>query len=225
MRVQLRRGLAAAWAAANPVLADGEPGFEVDTDTLRIGDGATPFTSLPAIGAGGGGGDPVAQLLGLGLAVMPLAAVDAGTFALPSGTLVLSLVRAGASATLTHLGAWLRVGGVTPGANTNGLALYSEAGARLGMTGDMAAAFAGTGYVEGALGVSAPIVAGTNYYLGCLSDFTTGPHLVDATAPANIPTINGHRPAVFVAGQATFPANVNIGTATVDSSLYYLTGR
>lgn len=49
---QFRRGTAAEWAAANPVLAAGEPGFETDTGILRIGDGITAYMSL-----GGSGGE------------------------------------------------------------------------------------------------------------------------------------------------------------------------
>jgi hypothetical protein len=47
-RILLRRGTAAEWTAANPVLLDGEPAWETDTGNLRIGDGTTAFTSLPA---------------------------------------------------------------------------------------------------------------------------------------------------------------------------------
>src|ERR1700691_5409998 len=48
MRVtlQLRRGLAAQWTSANPVLAQGELGLETDTDKVKIGDGSTAWTSL-----------------------------------------------------------------------------------------------------------------------------------------------------------------------------------
>lgn len=45
--ILLRRGTAAQWAAANPVLAAGEPGFETDTKIFRVGDGSTAFASLP----------------------------------------------------------------------------------------------------------------------------------------------------------------------------------
>ena len=45
-RLKLRTGTLAAWTSANPVLAAGEPGFEVDTAILRIGDGSTSFLSL-----------------------------------------------------------------------------------------------------------------------------------------------------------------------------------
>lgn len=47
-QILFRRGTAAQWAAANPVLALGEPGEETDTNVLKIGDGVTAWASLPA---------------------------------------------------------------------------------------------------------------------------------------------------------------------------------
>jgi hypothetical protein len=44
--LEFRRGTAAAWTAANPVLAAGEPGWESDTNKLKIGDGATAWNAL-----------------------------------------------------------------------------------------------------------------------------------------------------------------------------------
>lgn len=44
--IQLRRGTAAQWTAANPVLTEGEPGFETDTGKFKIGDGLTHWNSL-----------------------------------------------------------------------------------------------------------------------------------------------------------------------------------
>lgn len=55
-RIQLRRGTAAELAAANPTLGVGEPAFATDTNTLKIGDGSTAYSSLSAISGGGGGG-------------------------------------------------------------------------------------------------------------------------------------------------------------------------
>lgn len=43
---RIRRGTAAAWASANPVLALGEPGLETDTRKVKYGDGATAWNSL-----------------------------------------------------------------------------------------------------------------------------------------------------------------------------------
>ena len=46
-RLVLRRDTAANWTSANPVLNQGEPGFETDTDKLKIGDGVTAWSALP----------------------------------------------------------------------------------------------------------------------------------------------------------------------------------
>ncbi len=52
--IKLRRGTAAEWDSANPVLALGEPGFEVDTKKFKIGDGVTAWNSLNYVGVDGG---------------------------------------------------------------------------------------------------------------------------------------------------------------------------
>ena len=45
-KIQIRRGTAAQWTSANPVLIVGELGFETDTNLLKAGDGTTAWTSL-----------------------------------------------------------------------------------------------------------------------------------------------------------------------------------
>ena len=45
-RIQVRRDTAANWTSANPTLAQGEIGYETDTDKVKIGDGSTAWTSL-----------------------------------------------------------------------------------------------------------------------------------------------------------------------------------
>ncbi len=52
---QLRRGYEAAWKKNNPVLASGEPGFVIDKNALKIGDGATAWNDLEYIGGKEGG--------------------------------------------------------------------------------------------------------------------------------------------------------------------------
>ncbi len=47
--IKLRRDSAANWALINPTPADGEPCYESDTRLLKIGDGITPYTSLPYV--------------------------------------------------------------------------------------------------------------------------------------------------------------------------------
>lgn len=54
---RLKRGLAAKWQELNLVLDPGEPGFELDTYRLKIGDGQTAWNDLPYIGYNGTGGD------------------------------------------------------------------------------------------------------------------------------------------------------------------------
>lgn len=43
---KLRRGNAAQWTAVNPILAEGEPGVEVDTDKFKIGNGVDHWNDL-----------------------------------------------------------------------------------------------------------------------------------------------------------------------------------
>ena len=45
--IQFRRGVAAEWAAVNPILAEGELGTELDTNLFKIGDGVTAWDVLP----------------------------------------------------------------------------------------------------------------------------------------------------------------------------------
>jgi hypothetical protein len=45
-RMQQRRGTAAQWTAANPVLAAGEIGFETDTNKFKMGNGSSAWSAL-----------------------------------------------------------------------------------------------------------------------------------------------------------------------------------
>lgn len=45
-QIQLRRGTAASWTSANPVLASGEAGVETDTGLMKIGNGTSTWTQL-----------------------------------------------------------------------------------------------------------------------------------------------------------------------------------
>ena len=49
---KLRRGLESAWIKANPILAEGEPGWTLDTHILKIGDGVTPWLDLEVVNSG-----------------------------------------------------------------------------------------------------------------------------------------------------------------------------
>lgn len=49
---KLRRGLKEVWEKNNPILAQGEPGFELDTYRLKIGDGISNWNNLPYVANG-----------------------------------------------------------------------------------------------------------------------------------------------------------------------------
>lgn len=69
-QIQIRRDSAADWTSTNPVLAQGEEGYELDTDKLKIGDGITAWNSLPYTNFGG-----ITALTGDGTATGPNSAV------------------------------------------------------------------------------------------------------------------------------------------------------
>lgn len=43
---QFRRGTQSEWLASNPILSEGEPGVETDTDRFKVGDGVSTWTEL-----------------------------------------------------------------------------------------------------------------------------------------------------------------------------------
>ena len=52
--IQMRRGLASEWTAANPLLAEGEQGVELDTHKWKVGDGVLRWSALPYVSGGPG---------------------------------------------------------------------------------------------------------------------------------------------------------------------------
>jgi len=52
-RIQLRRDTASKWTINNPVLLLGEPGIEIDTHKIKIGDGVLSWNSLPYLATQG----------------------------------------------------------------------------------------------------------------------------------------------------------------------------
>ena len=45
--IKFKRGKSTTWRTKNLLLLDGEPGFEIDTLRLKIGDGKTAWNDLP----------------------------------------------------------------------------------------------------------------------------------------------------------------------------------
>jgi hypothetical protein len=60
--LKLRRDTARRWARVNPILADGEPGFEIDTGRLKIGNGSTKWLELEYFLTGNLGDTPNSTL-------------------------------------------------------------------------------------------------------------------------------------------------------------------
>lgn len=52
-KIQFRRGTAAQWTSANPLLAQGEIGIELDTQQYKFGDGLNNWNDLPYGGLAG----------------------------------------------------------------------------------------------------------------------------------------------------------------------------
>lgn len=52
-RIQLRRDTSARWAEVNPILLEGEVGFEIDTKLRKIGDGVNRWNDLEYLRAEG----------------------------------------------------------------------------------------------------------------------------------------------------------------------------
>lgn len=45
-RIQIRRDTSVNWTTVNPILADGEPGLEIDTNQVKYGDGNSTWITL-----------------------------------------------------------------------------------------------------------------------------------------------------------------------------------
>lgn len=54
IEIQLKRGVAANWTSLNPILAQGEIGYETNTNKFKIGDGATAWSGLSYFASGSG---------------------------------------------------------------------------------------------------------------------------------------------------------------------------
>lgn len=89
-RFKLRGGTAAEWTAANPVLAEREPGVETDTGRFKIGDGSTAWTALPYAVGGDGPAGP-ANILSIGTVDGGATAEATITGTAPAQTLNLTL--------------------------------------------------------------------------------------------------------------------------------------
>lgn len=84
--VKTRRDTAANWTAANPVLPDGQLGYDKTNGELRMGDGVTPWNALPVVvgsdgpqGPQGIQGPPGADGTGGGPSMVPVSVFNGGS--------------------------------------------------------------------------------------------------------------------------------------------------
>ncbi|QFG08695.1 minor tail protein [Arthrobacter phage Ingrid] len=101
-KIQFRRGTAAEWTAANPVLADGELGWEKDTGEFKFGNGTTTWNSLPywisdAI-AHTHTASEISDSTSIGRAVLSAASTAAARTAIGAGTSSLAIGTTGTTA-------------------------------------------------------------------------------------------------------------------------------
>jgi hypothetical protein len=143
IQIQLRRGTASQWTAANTLLAQGEIGLETDTSKLKLGDGSTLWNSLSYFSAGSGvtavtatspvassgGLTPVISLSsGYGDTLNPYASKTANFFlAAPNGSAGVPTFRAVVAADIPTLNQ-----------NTTGSAATLTTGRTVAITGDLA---------------------------------------------------------------------------------------
>ncbi|NDB57175.1 hypothetical protein EB001_01805 [bacterium] len=88
VNIKLRRGLASEWFSINPTLDAGEPGFEIDTGKLKIGDGTSLWSALDYVvpsGLGGGGSSAWGDLTGI-----PANLSNIGSLTTASGDIIIA---------------------------------------------------------------------------------------------------------------------------------------
>ena len=125
--IQLRHDYAANWTTSNPVLAQGEFGYELDSKRNKVGDGVTAWSALGYYGIGNTGAQGVAGTIAVGTVNtlpynQPVTVVNTGTvnnailnFSIPQGQAAtgaigtVTTLAAGSNATVTNTG--------TPGAS------------------------------------------------------------------------------------------------------------
>jgi len=89
-KIQVRRGTAAQWTSANPILAAGEWGFETDTKKFKIGDGTTAWNA-PLSYAVSGANSPFAGTVTLGSNIAGTATVGGASVRTFNGSVATTL--------------------------------------------------------------------------------------------------------------------------------------
>jgi len=219
MLIEFRQDTAATWAARNPVLGPGEPGYARDAGTFKIGDGVTAWNSLPAIAPAGAADTFGASDQGALVWSFDEAAILVGGAANP-GLGNLAIVKLPWRATRQITGAFLGISAAGVTLTQAGIAVYDQTGALLGQTADQSTQFQGTGLQRPAL--AAPITPaggpGRFLWLAVLANGATAPtYWRGSSTPGTADYSLGAAAAssrfgVAATGQATFPASFTPGS-------------
>lgn len=196
--IQLRRGTAPTAAAHNLTLASGEIGVETDTGKFKIGDGSTPWNSLPyatdlsrlpssVVSVDGASTGDFAQWNGsawvpanlgvnndglVGATLADLTSVTGAntTYAQTSGVLVMNACRVNAATTRMTFEVDSPGSGLTPGQNLIGI--YDTGGSLVTATGDLSTTWStGPDYNIVVVPLSQRLGPGF-YHVGVLMNYT-----------------------------------------------------
>lgn len=187
---------------------------------------ANSFTtsSIAALSLGTKSKQNAGTITGLLAEVLPIFNFGtSGGSTLTAGFQIANLIRPDGPITVTNLGIWITLAGVTS-SGYNGLGLFTEAGVLIDQTADMSAQFATLGYVEAPLSLGTfNTTANTSYYISVISHFSgTVPKAASSLAGLAIPSIKGHLPSISKSGVATFPANFTPSSYSTSTAGYYM---
>ncbi len=210
--IRFRRGTTAEWATAAPVLASGEPGIDLDTGSVRVGDSVRAWASLARIGSAA----PSPEDQGLiGWTVDPAGATS--TVALTLGQVFWARVPVRWRRTATRLRCVVTGAGATPTAGQCWMGIASPAGAVLA-TGELS----GIGTGEQSATWTGVTVEPPYVYAGILVNAAGAPTLLRGSfvnAGTNWGTSPGFRGALGATAQTTIagfdPASLSAGSVLV----------
>lgn len=106
-RIQLARYTAAQWVTANPILLQGEPGWEIDTDLMKIGDGVTAWNNLGYFSPGNANANQA------GVVAYADNRTNTPTIGAPNGNAVTGCVIYVAASDVGNMDLYLEFGGMT----------------------------------------------------------------------------------------------------------------